>query len=97
MQSNSTFVASFVNFTMNNMPSDVRSSEPVVRDYPDVFRDELSRLPPHKKVDFSIELEPGTAPISRALYRMTPAELKELKVQLEELLDKGFIRPSVSS
>ncbi|KAL0534735.1 hypothetical protein IC582_029028 [Cucumis melo] len=72
------------------------SSEPVVREYPDVFPDKLPGLPPPKEVDFAIELELGTAPISRAPYRMAPAELKELKVQLQELLDKGFIRPSVS-
>ncbi|KAA0065652.1 ty3-gypsy retrotransposon protein [Cucumis melo var. makuwa] len=72
------------------------SSEPVVREYPDVFPDKLLGLPPPREVDFAIELEPGTAPISRAPYRMAPAELKELKVQLQELLDKGFIRPSVS-
>ncbi|KAA0043118.1 ty3-gypsy retrotransposon protein [Cucumis melo var. makuwa] len=72
------------------------SSEPVVRDYPDVFPEELSGLPPHREVEFAIELEPGTVPISKAPYRMAPAELKELKVQLQELLYKGFIRPSVS-
>ncbi|KAL4020916.1 hypothetical protein IC575_019704 [Cucumis melo] len=72
------------------------SSEPVVRDYPDVFPEELPGLPPHREVEFAIELEPGTVPISRAPYRMAPAELKELKVQLQELLDKGFIRSSVS-
>ncbi|KAL0534190.1 hypothetical protein IC582_028475 [Cucumis melo] len=72
------------------------SSEPVVRDYPNVFPEELPGLPPHREVEFAIELEPGTVPISRAPYRMAPAELKELKVQLQELLDKGFIRPSVS-
>ncbi|KAL0551919.1 hypothetical protein IC582_011012 [Cucumis melo] len=72
------------------------SSEPMVRDYPDVFPEELPGLPPHREVEFAIELEPGTVPISRAPYRMAPAELKELKVQLQELLDKGFIRPSVS-
>ncbi|KAL0534292.1 hypothetical protein IC582_028581 [Cucumis melo] len=72
------------------------SSEPVVRDYPDVFPEELPWLPPHREIEFAIELEPGTVPISRAPYRMAPAELKELKVQLQELLDKGFIRPSVS-
>ncbi|KAL4011180.1 hypothetical protein IC575_028229 [Cucumis melo] len=68
------------------------SSEPVVREYPDVFPDEL----PPKEIDFAIELEPDTTSISRAPYKMAPAELKELKVQLQELLDKGFIRPSVS-
>ncbi|KAL0539541.1 hypothetical protein IC582_023756 [Cucumis melo] len=72
------------------------SSKPVVREYPDVFPDELPGLPPPREIDFTIELEPDTTPISRAPYRMAPAELKELKVQLEELLDKGFIRPSVS-
>ncbi|KAA0056645.1 ty3-gypsy retrotransposon protein [Cucumis melo var. makuwa] len=53
-------------------------------------------LPPPREIDFVIELEPDTAPISKAPYRMAPVELKELKVQLQELLDKGFIRPSVS-
>ncbi|KAL0549699.1 hypothetical protein IC582_014186 [Cucumis melo] len=55
-------------------------SEPVVREYPDVFPDELLRLSPSREIDFVIELEPGTAPISRAPYIMAPAELKELKV-----------------
>ncbi|KAL4032586.1 hypothetical protein IC575_005665 [Cucumis melo] len=71
------------------------SSKPVVSDYPDVFPEELLGLPPHREIEFAIELEPGTVPISRAPYRMAPAQLKELKVQLQELLDKGFIRPSV--
>ncbi|GKV48697.1 hypothetical protein SLEP1_g55500 [Rubroshorea leprosula] len=68
----------------------------VVRDFPDVFPDELSELPPNREVEFSIDLVPGTAPISKAPYRMALTELKELKEQLQELLDKGFIRPSVS-
>ncbi|KAA0061189.1 ty3-gypsy retrotransposon protein [Cucumis melo var. makuwa] len=72
------------------------SSEPVVRDNPDVFPEELPGLPPHREIEFAIELELGTVPISRAPYRMAPTELKELKVQLQELLDKGFIRSSVS-
>ncbi|KAA0059580.1 pol protein [Cucumis melo var. makuwa] len=72
------------------------SSEPVVKGYPDVFPEELPGLPPHREIEFALKLEPGTVPISRAPYRMAPAELKELKVQLQELLDKGFIRPSVS-
>ncbi|TYK03198.1 DNA/RNA polymerases superfamily protein [Cucumis melo var. makuwa] len=72
------------------------SSKLVVREYPDVFPDELPGLPPPRVIDVTIELEPSTAPISRAPYRMAPAVLKELKVQLQELLDKGFIRPSVS-
>ncbi|KAL0540345.1 hypothetical protein IC582_024581 [Cucumis melo] len=72
------------------------SSEPVVRDYPNVFPEELPGLPPNREIEFAIELEPGTVPISRAPYRMASAELKELKVQLQELLDKGFIRSSVT-
>ncbi|KAA0036944.1 pol protein [Cucumis melo var. makuwa] len=72
------------------------SSEPVVREYPNAFPDELSGLPPPREIDLAIELESGTAPISRASYRMAPVELKELKVQLQELLVKGFLRPSVS-
>ncbi|KAL0560425.1 hypothetical protein IC582_000830 [Cucumis melo] len=73
------------------------SSEPVVREYPDIFLDELLRLPPLREINFAIELEPSTTLIPRASYRTAPAaELKELKVQLQELLDKGFIRPSVS-
>ncbi|XP_040374086.1 uncharacterized protein LOC121052704 [Rosa chinensis] len=69
---------------------------PVVRKFPDVFPDELPGLPPVREIDFTIELLPGTTPISQAPYRMAPAELKELKTQLQELLDKGFIQPSVS-
>ncbi|KAL4032852.1 hypothetical protein IC575_005934 [Cucumis melo] len=56
------------------------SSEPVVRDYPYVFLEELLGLPPHREIDFAIELEPGTVPISRAPYIMASTELKELKV-----------------
>ena len=69
---------------------------PVVRDFPNVFLDELSRLPQYREVDFEIETIPGAAPISIALYRMAPLELKELKKQIEKLLEKGFIRPSTS-
>ena len=68
----------------------------VVCEYADVFPDELPGLPPHRDVDFGIELHPGTLPISMTPHRMAPVELKELKVQLQELLDKGFIRPSTS-
>ena len=69
---------------------------PVVREFPDMFPEELPGIPFEREVDLSTELVPGTAPLSRAPYRMAPAELKELKVQLQELLDKGFVRPSVS-
>ena len=53
-------------------------------------------MPPQRLVDFGIELHPGTSPISMTLHRMAPIELQELRVQLQELLDKGFIRPSTS-
>ncbi|KAL2937256.1 Transposon Ty3-I Gag-Pol polyprotein, partial [Bienertia sinuspersici] len=68
----------------------------VVNEYVDVFPDDIPGMPPKRDVEFSIDLVPGTGPISKAPYRMAPAEMKELKAQLEELLDKGYIRPSVS-
>ena len=58
----------------------------IVQKFPDVFPDEILGLPPEREIDFAIDLIPGTAPISRAPYRMAPLELKELKTQLEELL-----------
>ncbi|XP_012461674.2 uncharacterized protein LOC105781704 [Gossypium raimondii] len=67
-----------------------------VKGFSDVFPNELHRLPPNWKVEFGIEILPGTALVSIALYRMTPKELVELKAQIQELLDRGFIRPSVS-
>ena len=69
---------------------------PVVRDFLDVFPDDLPGLPPEREIDFPIDLVPGTAPISLPTYRMAPAELKKLKTQLQELVDRGFIRPSIS-
>jgi hypothetical protein len=80
-------------FTMIESPVE---KIPVVCDYPDVFPDELPGMPPDRDVEFTIELQPGTAPISKRPYRMPPAELADLKKQLQELLDKGFIRPSTS-
>ena len=68
----------------------------VVCEFLDVFPEDLPRLPPDREVEFSIELEPGTAPFSRRLYRMAPKELAKMKKQLEELLEKGFIHPSSS-
>ena len=71
-------------------------SVPVVCEFADVFPEKLPGLPPVKEVEFGIDLIPGTAPISIAPYRMAPTELKELKSQLQELTDKGFVRPSFS-
>ena len=81
---------------------DARSDEvrledaPVVREFLDVFPDDLPGLPPERETDFPIDLVPGTAPISLPPYRMAPDELKELKAQLQELVDGGFIRPNIS-
>uniref|UniRef100_A0A7N2LFY1 RNA-directed DNA polymerase n=1 Tax=Quercus lobata TaxID=97700 RepID=A0A7N2LFY1_QUELO len=69
---------------------------PIVREFSDVFLDDLPGLPPDREIEFSIDLLPRTTPISKAPYRMAPIELKELKEQLVELLDKGFICPSAS-
>ena len=69
---------------------------PVVREFPDVFPEDLPDIPPDREIDFQIELAPRTEPISKAPYRMAPLELKELKVQMDELVSKGFVRPSTS-
>jgi hypothetical protein len=68
----------------------------MVQKFLDVFPEDLSGLPPDREIEFCIELTSGTAPISKAPYRMALSELRELKTQLQELLDKGFIRPSIS-
>jgi hypothetical protein len=69
---------------------------PVVCEFPDVFPEDLPGLPLERDVEFVIKIKLGTAPISRRSYRMPPNELAELKTQLQELLEKGFIRPSSS-
>lgn len=68
----------------------------IVNEFSDVFLDDLPGIPPDREIEFGIDLLPDTHPISIPPYRMAPAELKELKEQLKDLLDKGFIRPSVS-
>jgi len=68
----------------------------VVCEFPEVFPDEIPDVPPEREVEFSIDLVPGTKPVSMAPYRMSASELAELKKQLEDLLDKKFVRPSVS-
>ena len=72
-------------------------SIPVVDEYADVFLDEIPELPPSRDIDFSIDIIPGVGLVSAAPYRMAPAELVELKRQIEDLLEKKFIRPSASS
>ena len=67
-----------------------------MRGYSNVFLEEILGLPPKRELDFTIELVPGAVPISKAPYRMNILELNELKSQLKELIDKNYIRPSVS-
>jgi hypothetical protein len=69
---------------------------PVVQEFPEIFPDDITELPPEREVEFAIDLVTGTSPILIAPYRMSASELGELKKQLEELLEKQFIRPSVS-
>jgi hypothetical protein len=69
---------------------------PIVKEYPDVFPDDLPGIPPQRQVEFRIDLVPGAAPIAKTPYRLAPSEMQELSGQLQELLSKGFIRPSSS-
>ncbi|GJW60966.1 putative reverse transcriptase domain-containing protein [Tanacetum coccineum] len=69
---------------------------PTVRDFLEVFPEDLPGLPPIRQVEFQIDLVPGAAPVARAPYRLAPSEMEELSAQLQELSDKGFIRPSSS-
>jgi hypothetical protein len=68
----------------------------VVSEFPDVFSKDLPGMPPERKVEFAIELLPGTAPVSKRAYRVSGPELFELKKQIDELSEKGYIRPSTS-
>ncbi|GKD78559.1 hypothetical protein Tco_1341180, partial [Tanacetum coccineum] len=69
---------------------------PIIRDFPEVFPKDLPGLPPTRQVEFQINLLPGAAPVARAPYRLAPSKMKELSEQLQELSDKGFIRPNSS-
>ncbi|GJW79760.1 putative reverse transcriptase domain-containing protein [Tanacetum coccineum] len=69
---------------------------PVIHDFPEVFLEELPGLPPPRQVEFRIDLVPGAAPVAHAPYRLAPSKMKELLVQLQELLEKGFICQSSS-
>ena len=70
-------------------------SVPIVQEFPDLFLEDSLSLPPDRELEFEIELLSGLAHSFIPLYRMVPTKLKELKTQLQELVDKGFIRPSV--
>ncbi|KAK1421777.1 hypothetical protein QVD17_24399 [Tagetes erecta] len=69
---------------------------PVIRDFPEVFPEDLTGFPPIRQVEFRIDLVPGATPVAKSPYRLAPSEMQELASQLQELSDKGFIRPSSS-
>ncbi|GLJ46238.1 hypothetical protein SUGI_0974250 [Cryptomeria japonica] len=75
---------------------DLLQQHPILQEFANVFPSEIPGMPPQRDIDFRIDLVPGAEPISKAPYRMTTQELDELRVQLKELLVKGFIHPSVS-
>nr|XP_043616060.1 uncharacterized protein LOC122587977 [Erigeron canadensis] len=80
----------------SNKESKSISEIPIVNEFVDVFPDDLPGLPPDRQIDFKIDLIPGATPIAKAPYRLAPTEMREMMDQLQELLDKGFIRPSSS-
>jgi hypothetical protein len=82
--------------TLHTLKVESPEQIPVVKDYTDVFPEELHSLPPNRDIKFAIDLAPGTALIAKRPYRMTTPELKELKKQLSELEQKGYVRPSSS-
>ncbi|GKF84508.1 hypothetical protein Tco_0249406, partial [Tanacetum coccineum] len=83
-------------YMLKGCPVFLAHDVPIVQDFPDVFTEDLSGLPPTRQVEFQIDLVPGAAPVARAPYRLAPSEMKELSEQLKELSDQGFIRPSSS-
>ncbi|WVZ51765.1 hypothetical protein U9M48_002876 [Paspalum notatum var. saurae] len=89
-------VSHTVNVAETQTEAQALAKIPVACEYPDVFPEELPGLPPDRDVEFRIDLVPAMTPVSKRPYRMAPDELKELKTQLQEQLDKGFIRPSSS-
>nr|GEX35217.1 putative reverse transcriptase domain-containing protein [Tanacetum cinerariifolium] len=87
----------FVTHVTKKEPQEKRIEDvPVIREFPEVFPDDLPGLPPPRQVEFRIDLAPGAAPVARAPYRLVPSEMKELAKQLQELSEKGFICPSSS-
>nr|GEZ62045.1 putative reverse transcriptase domain-containing protein [Tanacetum cinerariifolium] len=87
----------FVVHVTEKEPQEKRIEDvPVIQDFPEVFPDDLPGLPPPRQVEFRINLAPGAAPVAYAPYRLAPSEMKELAKQLQELSEKGFIRPSSS-
>jgi hypothetical protein len=91
-----TFLARLNYGNNNHLKAESPQGLLVVREYVDVFPEELPDMPPEREVEFSIDLVPGTAPIAKRPYRMTVLELAELKKKLDELQQKGYIRLSAS-
>ena len=90
------FVAYVMDVSVDSEGPESVDEVPIVREFPDVFPEDLPGVPPERQVEFGIELVPGAAPIAKAPYRLAPPEMQELSSQLQELLGKGFIRPSSS-
>ncbi|GJV00392.1 putative reverse transcriptase domain-containing protein [Tanacetum coccineum] len=91
------FLAQVTKKEIENKSEEKRLEDvPTIRDFPEVFPEDLPGLPPTRQVEFQIDLVPGAAPVARAPYRLAPPELQELSTQLQELSDKRFIRPSSS-
>jgi len=82
--------------TLATLDADQIEAPEVVREFLDVFPKDLPGLPPDREVEFTIDVLSGTAPISKAPYQMAPVELAEVKKQIQDLLNKDFIRPSTS-
>src|SRR4051795_13344438 len=87
----------FMMNALNVSPLKGIENVPVVRDFPDVFPEELPGIPPIREVEFVIDLKPGTTPIAKRPYKMPPHELLELKEEIDKALHKGFIRPRSSA
>ena len=81
---------------VNSLSGVVQEEVPVEKDFPVVFPEELPGMPPDREIEFLIELLPGTGSISKRPYKMPAKDLDEIKKQIKELLDKGYIRPSSS-
>nr|GEU34083.1 putative reverse transcriptase domain-containing protein [Tanacetum cinerariifolium] len=79
---------------MSRLKEKLLEDVPIIRDFPEVFPDDFPGLPPSRQVEFRIDLVPGAAPVARAPYRLEPFEIREFSIQLQELLEKEFIRPS---
>nr|GEY51864.1 hypothetical protein [Tanacetum cinerariifolium] len=91
------YLAQVTSKKVENISEEKRLEDvPVVREFPEVFPEDLPGLPPARQAEFQIDLVPGATPVARAPYRLAPAEMQELSTQLQELSDRGFIRPSSS-